>query len=74
MHNEQSQGTYPWNFLTLFDKVLIKKLYKVEVKVQYCVMCKHIRRKYIETAGLTIKIPYIQGSIVFFQGGRAQWF
>ena len=33
-------------------------------------MCKHIRRKYIETAGLTIKIPYIQGSIVFFQGGR----
>ena len=70
MHNEQSQGTYPWNFLTLFDKVLIKKSWKVKVKVKYCVMCKHIRREYIETADLTIKIPNKQGSIVSFPGGR----
>ena len=33
-------------------------------------MCKNIRREYIETADLTMKIPYIQGSIVFFQEGR----
>ena len=43
---------------------------KVKVKVQYCVMCKLIRIEYIKRADLTIKIPYIQGSIVFFPGGR----